>query len=279
MASYLMDAAAMRLRQLATTQSVVFFAPPEVHQSILDVCKKRYGMTVDSTQIDSSHVVGWLLEQTCRANEHLQNLYLAQGTDFCQRTNAEWKNVDFLTNKGQREAYLKVIQRPERQTLEQLYGARADSQPNSLVDMQSQQVKDFMEVLSKQKQAASGNGNVIHGSVLEEVEQEREVEFQVEEVRQVQKPTHYKALKFLGLNAAISRFAKTGDLVGKGGYEHVFEALARTTIGQKYGVRRTESQLFVSAEFVRTIEVGKRVPNDNFLVSSTPSPLLVLGGC
>jgi len=214
--------------------------------------------------------VGWLLEQTCRANEHLQNLYLAQGTDFCQRTNAQWKHVDFLTNKGQREAYLKVIQRPERQTLEQLYGATTNSQPSSIADVQSANVKGFMEELVRQRRAANGNGNVIHGSVLEEVEQEREVEFQVEEVRQVQKPTHYKALTFPGLNAAVSRFANTGDLVGEDGYEHVFEALARTSIGQKYSVRRTESQLFVSAEFMRTIEVGKRVPNDNFLVRSTP---------
>src|SRR5271155_1728048 len=122
----------MRLRQLGTTQSIVFFAPPEVHQSILDVCEKRCGEVIDSSHINSSHVVSWLLEQTCRANEHLQNLYLAQGTDFCRRTNAQWKNVKFLTEKGHREAYLKVIQHLERQTLEQLYGVMTDTQPSSL---------------------------------------------------------------------------------------------------------------------------------------------------
>jgi hypothetical protein len=260
----------MRLRQLATTQSIVFFAPPEVHQSILDVRKKRFGKMVGSSQVNSSHVVGWLLEQTCRANEHLQNLYLAQGTDYCQRKNAQWKYVNFLSNKGQREAYLKVIQRPERQTLEQLYGVTTISQPISISDVQSAEVKGFVEELDQRRQAAKSSGSIIHGSVLEEVEQEREVEFQVEEVRQVQKPTHHKALRFPGLHAAVSRFALTGKLVGGCGYEHVFEALARTSIGQRFNVRCTESQLFVSAEFMRTIEVGKRMPDDNFLVSSTP---------
>ncbi|KAF8867182.1 hypothetical protein BDZ45DRAFT_609382 [Acephala macrosclerotiorum] len=256
--------AAMRLRQLGTTQSIVFFAPPEVHRSILDVCKERCGVVMDSSHIDSSHVVIWLLEQTCRANEHLQNLYIAQGTDFCRRTNAQWENVKFLTAKRNREAYLKIIQHPERQTLEQLYGVVTDTQPSFPTDVLSAELQGFMEELSKQRRAADGNGHIIHGSVLEEVEQEREVEFQVEEVRQVQKPMHYEALSFPGLHTAVSDFAKTGDLAGGQGYEHVFEALARTSIGQKYNVCRTISQLFVSAEFMRTIELGKCVPNDNF---------------
>ena len=91
----------------------------------------------------------------------------------------------------------------------------------------------------------------------------------------MQKPTHYKALAFPGLHPAVSLFAKTGDLAGGHGYEHVFDALARTSIGQRYNVRRTTSQLYVSAEFMRTIELGKRIPNDNFLVSYSPSTFLV----
>lgn len=258
----------MRLRQLGTTQSIVFFAPPEVHQSILDVCREKCGEVLDSSDLDSSHVVCWLLEQTCRANEHLQNLYLAQGTDFCRRTDAQWKNVKFLTKNAHREAYLRVIQHPERQSLEQLYGVMTDTETSSLADILFAGLKDFVEELSKQRGAANGNGKLIHSSVLEEVEQEREVEFQVEQVRQAQKPARYKALAFPGLHTALSHFAETGELAGGHGYEHVFDALARTSIGQKYNIRRTASKLFVSAEFMRTIELGKRIPNDNFLVSS-----------
>lgn len=117
----------MRLRQLGTTQSIVFFAPPEVYQSILDVFRKICGEVLDSSRIDSSQVVCWLLEQTYRANEHLQNLYLAQGTDFWRRTGAQWKYEKFLTENRHREAYLEVIQHPERQTLEQLYEALTDT--------------------------------------------------------------------------------------------------------------------------------------------------------
>lgn len=152
----------------------------------------------------------------------------------------------------------------------------ADTQPSSLTDLSSTELKDFMEELSKQRRAANGNRKAIHSSALEEVEQEREVEFQVEEVRQVQKPTHYKALAFPGLHPAVSHFAKTGDLAGENGYEHAFAALARTGIGQKYNVCCTTSLLFVSAEFMRTIEFGKHSPNDNFLASPSPISLVVL---
>ncbi|KAH8590942.1 hypothetical protein B0O99DRAFT_690999 [Bisporella sp. PMI_857] len=257
--------AAMRLRQLGTTQSVVFFAPPEVDQSILDVCRKIRGEVLDSSHIDSSHVVCWLLEQTCRANEHLQNLYLAQGTDFCRRTNAQWENVNFLMESGYRKAYLKVIQHPERQTLEQLYGVMTSTQTTSVDDILFAELRGFTEELSDKRRAANATGSHVHSSVLEEVEQEREVESQVEQVRYVQKPRHYKALKFLDLSAAVLRFAKAGQLAGEQGYEHVYDAIARTSIGQKYNVGRTTSRLFVSAEFMRTIKCGKKILNDNFL--------------
>jgi hypothetical protein len=40
----------MRLRQLGTTQSVSFFAPPEVHQSIMDLKGEKAG-DVDSRDV------------------------------------------------------------------------------------------------------------------------------------------------------------------------------------------------------------------------------------
>ncbi len=269
----------MRLRQLGTTQSVVFFAPPEVHQSILDVCKKEV-----RDETDSSHVVTWLLEQTCCANEQLQNLYLAQGMDFCRRTDAQWKNAKFLSDSSHREAYLNIIQQPERQTLEQMYGSKQKHQPSSLAHLSTTELIAFMEKLDKQRQAAKASRNGIFSSALEEVEQEREVEFQVEEVREAQEPTYYEALVFPGLHTAILHFAQTGNLVGENGYEHVFEALSRTGIGQKYNVRRTGSRLFVSSEFMRTVKTRRltrrhpvkdnsQTPYDNFMVGFYPVTL------
>src|SRR5277367_4537443 len=44
-------AAAMRLRQLGTTQSIVFFASPEVHQSILDLRPEPSRGPVDTRDV------------------------------------------------------------------------------------------------------------------------------------------------------------------------------------------------------------------------------------
>ncbi|KAF2123668.1 hypothetical protein P153DRAFT_435751 [Dothidotthia symphoricarpi CBS 119687] len=253
--------AAMRLRQLATTQSLSFFAFPETHQSILDVCK----MT-DKDPINSSHVVRWLLEQTCCANEQLQNLYISQGADFCNRKMAEWENAEFLSNVKDRDAYIKALQHPEHQTLEQLYGSRA-SDANCLPPPQTlfPQIQAFTDELNNRRHSTAVNPNAMHSFALEEVEQEREVEFQVEEVREVQQPVHYEALTFPGVHPSISDFVHTGILGGGEGYEHVFTAVSRTSVGQRFSVAESESRLFVSAEFMRTIVTEKNGAMDNFL--------------
>jgi hypothetical protein len=255
--------AAMRLRQLASTQSVCFFAFPETHQSILDVC----GMNENDT-VNSSHVVRWLLEQTCRTNEQLQNLYISQGTDFCNRINAEWENAAFLSDAQARSAYVEVLQHPEQQTLEQLYGGRTENThcPSSLMVM-FPQLQTFENKLNQLRLSTSSTANAAHSSALEEVEQEREVELQVEEVREVQKAPHYEAHAFPGLHSVISSFVSVGYLCGGVGYEHVFDAVSRTSIGERFGIVRTDSRLFVSAEFMKTIKANQGGSIDNFLVS------------
>jgi hypothetical protein len=91
----------MRLRQLGTTQSITFIAPPEVHQSIVDARERH-----EAKPIDSSDVILWLLSQTCSNNRDLQSLYYAQGTDFCHRMQAEVSHKDFPTDINHRNTYL-----------------------------------------------------------------------------------------------------------------------------------------------------------------------------
>jgi hypothetical protein len=43
--------AAMRLRQLGTTQAISFFIPPEVHQSIADLQNKTMHECIDSSDV------------------------------------------------------------------------------------------------------------------------------------------------------------------------------------------------------------------------------------
>jgi hypothetical protein len=254
----------MRLRQLATTQSICFFAFPETHQSILDVCRMN-----QNDKVDSSYAVGWLLEQTCRADEQLQSLYVSQGTDFRNRMNAEWENAALVSDAQDMIAYVEVLQHPEQQKLGQLCGGRTEDThvPSSLTTIP--QLETFKNKLNHLRLCTSKTANILHSSALEEVEQEREVEFQVEEVREMHKTVHNEAQAFPGLHLAISGFVSTGRLCADTGYDHVFDAVSRTSIGERFEIVGAESHLFVSAKFMKTIKTDKSGLFDNFLVSSS----------
>ncbi|KAI2636101.1 hypothetical protein GGS21DRAFT_543015 [Xylaria nigripes] len=254
--------AAMRLRQLGTTQSITFFAPPEVHQSILYFSRLAFG-----AKLASPHVISWLLEQTCRTNEELQSLYVAQGVDFCRRTDADWRYRDVLVDAAQRTELLGIIQQPEHRTLEQLYGKPSEGPLTGAI---GQIVAPQLRAFAKRLTELGGEQHAIPTGAFEEVEQEREVQVQVEQVRQVQKPPRYCPLKFPGLHPSISDFARTGILENKAlgneqtGFEHALEHVARSKIGRKHQVRSTGSRLFISKEFGRTVVLGTKA-FDNFL--------------
>jgi hypothetical protein len=255
----------MRLRQLATTQSVVFFAPPEVNQSIRDLRKKKF-----YERIDSYDIICWLLKQTCRTIEQAQPLYYSHGVHFCHRTQGALDNPEFLDSADERDAYLQVLRQKEHQTLEQLYQPRL-KQPKSakVTGSLSPQIAAFMKELNDRRKGFQDSGNAVHGSALQEVEQEREVAYEVEVVREVEKPVHYSPLSFPGLHKDIVEFVKTGRIVARsGGYEHAFTTLQRTALGLKYVINSeaAASKLLVSREFSRTVSIPLGRPNDNFLV-------------
>ncbi|KAI0472258.1 hypothetical protein F4859DRAFT_98378 [Xylaria cf. heliscus] len=254
--------AAMRLRQLRTTQSIVFYGPPEVEQSIRD-----FRRLSPSARIDSSHVTSWLLEQTCRSFEDLQGLYVAQGVDFCRRTDAIWHCTKFMTKKSERQTLLQVLKQPERKSLRELYGP--SSERSWLFDncFSSPQMRAFIDKLELASNDQQGR---IQAGALEEVEQEREVEAQIEQVRQVEKRKKYDALKYPGLHPDIAMFALSGILKSldpekteKPGFEHAFAFVGRTTIAKRFGVHETDSKLFVSSEFANTVKTTQDLQEGN----------------
>ncbi|KAL7945220.1 hypothetical protein V8C42DRAFT_358211 [Trichoderma barbatum] len=255
--------AAMRLRQLGTTQSVTFFAPPEVDMSIKDACKQIDHFSPQQ-KIESPDVIFWLLEQTCRANEDLRPLFLAQGMDFCKRSSALLQYTQFLSSTASRSKLLKLLQQSEHQTLDQLYGASSHGTSSQPVEpLQSLRLQRFADKLG-----GYDNTGISRIEALGEVEQERQIESQVEAVREVQKPIQYQALKFPGLRPNILKFLQTGVLDASDGESiHALDYIGRTVVGKKFGVRSTGSNLFISREFGQTIVLPKldKTAGDRFL--------------
>ncbi|KAL7929432.1 hypothetical protein V8C35DRAFT_331665 [Trichoderma chlorosporum] len=244
--------AAMRLRQLRTTQSVTFFAPPEVDMSIKDTCHNRLPI---NGKIESPHVIFWLLEQTCKANEDLQPLFQAQGHDFCKRANAVSQYPGFLTSEICKSKLLEILQQPEHQTLEKMYGdASSSSSLQKPEKMVSPRLQEFVNKLSRYN-----SPGVWQTNAFGEVEQERELEVQLETEREIQKPIHYHALDYPGLSPSILKYFQTGKIDATDeGIFLAFDYIGKTEIGQKHEIYETGSQLFISEEFSRTIDIFGR---------------------
>lgn len=272
--SILTSTAAMRLRQLASSQSVAFVAPPEVYRSIQDLRVVHLGAGTKHLPVASDDVVRWLLEQSCKANENMMSLYVAQGLDFCRRTNARWEHDGFLTDKKDMAKLLKVLRQPEEQTIDQLYGPKLLTSSSTHEPCKFPGLRAYMTDLVQQKQHLLATDSLAHASAFQQVEQEREIEFEVEEVREKQKPTLFKPLAFNGLSEYLIRFVTTGILDGEATFIHAFSWIGKTTVGRKFCVTGTTSQLYVSHEFCKTIVPDESGTHEGILVSDM-SPLVL----
>ena len=264
----------MRLRQLATTQSIEFLAPPEVHQSILHLQRKNY-----SHQLDSHDVVCWLLEQTCRSIEQAQPLHYIQGMDYCSRAQAALVNPQFLEDERHRNRLLEVLREEENRKLVSLYRPKPSTKALPKSAKFCPELKGFADDLHDRRKGFCDNGNAVHASALQEVEQEREVAFEVEAVREVHRPRSFSPLPFPGLHKDIFQFVQTGTLLAPSpAYQQVFHALRLTSVGLKFGLRLSSnpSGLFVSTEFPRSVRISMGEVGDVNYIVSDHSPLSVL---
>ncbi|RYP33766.1 hypothetical protein DL767_004633 [Monosporascus sp. MG133] len=254
----------------------------EVNQSIRDICMKK-----DTENVDSKDVIYWLLNNTCNHLESLQPLFYAQGVDFCNRMQAAADFPDFLEDDEQRAAYVAAIRQTERQTLQQLYAPQTKVKAKPPTGMRSNPlIAKFTRELENRRKEFQDTGQAVHASALQEVEQEREIEYEVEAVRQVKKPTAYTPHTFPGLHRDLETFARTGRMpAGASCFIHILRSLARTSLGRKYKVNQeaSSSQLFVSTEFEKTVKLVIESANDNFmrpvhwiLYSPTPEAAVII---
>ncbi|XPS95694.1 hypothetical protein M3J09_004979 [Ascochyta lentis] len=259
--------AAMRLRLLGQTQSVTFYSPPEVHQSILDRLNRG-----PFFHPDSAAVLAWVFGQTCDVLQQQEPSYFAQALQYMQQKQARLSYPDYLTDDLSRSQFLAAMLMKEALLIKEMYqpggSRRLGFSKVSCWDLSLQ--KDVKLLHDRQKQFQD-DGSAVHASVLEEVEieQEREleieVEHEVENVREVQRPPRFRALEVTKLHADVEHFATFGKLVaGSSAYSPMFFALGRTALGSKRGVSPSmASNLWVSTQFSRTVDVCE--PNDVYV--------------
>jgi hypothetical protein len=260
--------AAMRLRNLSTTQSVKFFAPPEVHHNILQITRKT-----EFDRIDSSDVISWLLEQTVSGMETLQPLYYAQGMEYCRRMQASFKYSKFLNDTNHCLHYIQALRQKESQTLQELYWPKSSKYKRTIANekMATEKLNEFSVRLNDVKNLFFDNGSAASALSHHEVEQEREIQQEVEAVREVQRPVRYKAHKFPGLHEDIIEFATKKVIKSNPtGLKPMFEGLRMTGIGRKHCIQPDSNvvsgKLFVSTEFFRIVDTVKGQKTDHIQV-------------
>jgi hypothetical protein len=95
----------------------------------------------------------------------------------------------------------------------------------------------FNKELNSQRKDFQDSGHAVHGSALQEVEQEREVTYEVENVREVQKPVYFQPFSFPGLHRDLVSYVKTGRMAAdSAAYEYAFSLLRRTSLGREHRV-------------------------------------------
>ena len=99
------------------------------------------------------------------------------------------------------------------------------------------------------------------------MEQEREVQIEVETVREVKKPVHATPMKQQPLDKHVRSFAETGRLVaGSQAYQQAFVALRQTALGRQFKISdsATKSRLFVTQDFSNVVVVSWGKPLDEY---------------
>lgn len=255
--------AAMRLRQLAISQSIIFFAPPEVDQSILNTRKSN-----SKGPIDSHDVIIWLLEQTCCSIEQLQPLYVSQGLEYCRRRIAAQRYEDAAYHVDESKSYLKVLEQPERYSLEELYAPDRKIKAAQINSSNNAEITKYVMRLNVLKTEIRNTGDTVQALAHQEVEQEREVAIEVETVREVKKPHHAQPCPQPLLHRDVRSYAERGRLVaGSHVYIQAFVALRQTAVGRRLGISddATLSGLYITLDYSKTvISENSALPRDEY---------------
>jgi hypothetical protein len=177
----------------------------------------------------------------------------------------------FLAIKSDRERLLEVLQQPEQQTLEQLYDPQTRKNCEAASAREELKLRGvlrtFMRDLGRNRDLIQYSST--QTSALEEVEQEREVAYEVQEERELQRPRPRKALTFPGIHPAILRFVESGVL--EGGFIKASQILLSTELALKHGLKELSimSGLYASEEMIRSIELRRGERNDNYTVCTS----------
>lgn len=250
----------MRMRNLGHGQSIICFAPPEVHNSIVSLVQKT------SSQIDIAHVIQWTLEQTCLHIDRERALWVSRGLNHTKRRLAHDRLLQEAGSEdgtqivkcNAAEVYLDRVKDREALSLEEMYFDTKDKDTDLPYGF-----KDDIDDLIAQKLFSEWRNldNAMQQTSTLQEEQEREVAHENEQERQIQRPEFIEPRKH-SIHLIVREFIRNGRLpTRKNGLEAVFKSLQHTT-ATKYYIPLFETPVFATDDFIHAV---KTQPYDNYI--------------
>ncbi|KAK7550863.1 hypothetical protein IWX49DRAFT_534943 [Phyllosticta citricarpa] len=251
----------MRMRKLGCNQSLVFLAPPDVHQAIKAVSKKT-----DGAELDSTDVLKWALVQTCASIESSMPLHISQGLEYCYRNRVCSRFLHSMGAAPTEEAILsfhKDLSEPDARTLEEMYGAEASE--NTLrpccADENAQRDPMAQPLIERWKKHCKARKD----PALEE-EQEREISHEVEQQQEIQEASSAVALSH-ELHRDVVNFIKSGRWEKNEDcpFYPAYDGLKKTTAYKELHTNGTCTKVFVTRDFIKTVDQGDEPDQDQFI--------------
>lgn len=182
----------MRMRKLGHGQSMMFCAPPEIDRRI------RASQKVESkSQVQVIDVLSWVMGETCADIEHHIPHWIEQGIDYNNRRTADdqHSSVDDIDIESLRRVWLQ----PAARSLPKMYGYQHGT--TSLL-------RSARSIPAINNRLRSLGVTTVRDAHMEE-EQEREVNHEVEQELQLERPPRIPAASHR-LDEEVRRFVRNG---------------------------------------------------------------------
>ena len=241
----------------------MFVAPPEVHQSIIDVTGKH------GSDIDGYDVVAWSLEQSCLSIVRSQPLRVLQGLSYHQRQKtmaffagryAKFKDVANETDST--KGFISAFREKEEQRLTDLYAPaclKTSNVPSVIDSSEKDPDPTVQELLAMWRNV---DLSISEGASMHE-EHEREVAHEVEQETQIQRPPRVKALR-REVDTSLRQFVRTGSNLAFQNFTQGYSVVNQTSATES-ATAELFGHLKVTTDFVRTVDRPQSGYYDSYL--------------
>ncbi|KIW91627.1 uncharacterized protein Z519_07595 [Cladophialophora bantiana CBS 173.52] len=235
--------ACMRMRKLGEGQSVVFCVPEEIEIKI-----QKHAVKPENAVIDISDVLCWAMSETGTDMRRSMPLWAAQGNRF-EHQNALWADARSDGEVRMSQTHAERFLEKESRSLDDMYRPCIHTDMTSALQVSANANLGLIREHCREFDA-------LEFSLAElQEEQERELSPEIEQERQIQKSPPADPADH-HLHPDLITFTTTGTLIsGSKAYMPAFEALRNTSAAAHLDVSQFPDDLFVTADFSRTVQV------------------------